>query len=160
MAYIHDRETAKTNFRNARVLVVEDNNDYWVLIQRAIMQVLPEVKPIRAASRQQAQELLTEWSRDEWDMPKLVLLDLYLPQRDQGWQVLEDIRNLAAPCNLVPVVMLSSSTEQTDISEAYSRGSSAYLVKPTDFSEWLDYFKQLRTYWWETVRLPVIRPSF
>ncbi len=160
MAYSHDRETAKTNFKNARILVVEDNDDYWVLIRRAMLQVMPEVKPIRAASRQQAQEMLIEWSRDEWEMPKLVLLDLYLPQRDEGWQVLSAIRDLSAPCNLVPVVMLSSSVEQADISEAYSRGSSAYLVKPTDFSEWLDYFGQLRTYWWETVRLPVMRPCF
>jgi CheY-like chemotaxis protein len=160
MAHTNDKEGGKANFKNARVLVVEDNNDYWVLIQRAMLEILPEVKPIRAATLQQAHELLVEWSRDEWEMPKLILLDLYLPEREQGWQVLAAIRSLASPCNTVPVVMLSSSTDQADISEAYSRGSSAYLVKPTDFGSWLDYFKQLRTYWWETVRLPVMRPTF
>ncbi len=64
------------------------------------------------------------------------------------------------PCNLVPVIMLSGSDRRSDISEAYSWGSSSYLVKPITFAGWLDYFKQLRTYWWETVTLPVIRPSF
>ncbi|MBO0951291.1 response regulator [Fibrella forsythiae] len=160
MTYLQDNESIRANFKRARILVVEDNDDYWVLIQRAMLQMLPEVVPIRAASRDQAHDLLAEWSRDEWDMPKLVLLDLYLPERNQGWQVLSDIRGLTAPFNQVPVVMLSSSNMQADISEAYRRGSSSYLVKPTVFTEWLDYFKQLRTYWWETVTLPPMRLAF
>ena len=140
MTYIQDNETVRTNFKRARVLVVEDNDDYWTLIQRAMLQILPEVVPVRAASREQALVFLTDWSRDEWEMPKLVLLDLYLPERSQGWQVLTDIRSLTSPCNQVPVVMLSSSDLQADISEAYRRGSSSYLVKPAAFAEWLDYF--------------------
>ncbi|MEZ0483920.1 response regulator [Fibrella aquatica] len=157
MTYIQDNETVRANFKRARILVVEDNDDYWVLIQRAMFQVLPEVMPVRAASKEEAHELLTAWSRDEWDMPKLVLLDLYLPNREHGWQVLDEIRNLMTPCNQVPVVILSSSDTQDDITEAYRRGSSSYLVKPTAFAEWLNYFKQVRTYWWETVTLPPMR---
>ena len=157
MTHMNDNETIRANFKRARILVVEDNDDYWMLIQRAMLQVLPEVTPVRAASCGQAQNLLSEWSRDEWDMPKLVLLDLYLPERSHGWQVLAEIRGLKAPCNQVPVVMLSSSNMQSDISEAYRRGSSSYVVKPTVFSEWIDYFRQLRTYWWETVTLPTMR---
>lgn len=160
MTHIQDNETVRTNFKRARVLVVEDNDDYWTLIQRAMLQILPEVVPVRAANQEQAHELLVDWSRDEWEMPKLILLDLYLPERSQGWQVLADIRNLAAPCNQVPVVMLSSSDVQADISEAYLRGSSSYVVKPAAYSEWLDYFRQLRTYWWETVTLPPMRLAF
>lgn len=160
MTYIQDNETVRSNFKRARILVVEDNDDYWVLIQRAMLQVLPEVVPVRAANHDEAHELLVDWSRDEWEMPKLILLDLYLPERTDGWQVLADIRNLASPCNQVPVVMLSSSNVQADITEAYQRGSSSYLVKPAAYSEWLDYFKQLRTYWWETVTLPPMRMAF
>lgn len=160
MTYSQDNETVRANFKRARILVVEDNDDYWVLIQRAMLQILPEVVPIRAVSREQASDLLVAWSRDEWEMPKLVLLDLYLPERTQGWQVLADIRNLAAPCNQVPVVILSSSNVPADITESYRRGSSSYLIKPTVFSEWLDYFRQLRTYWWETVTLPPMRAAF
>jgi len=157
MTYVNDSETVRANFKRARILVVEDNDDYWVLIQRAMLQILPEVVPVRASSQAQAHTLLEDWSRDEWEMPKLILLDLYLPERSQGWEVLADIRSLTAPCNQVPVVMLSNSTVQADISEAYRRGSSSYLIKPTVFSDWLDYFKQLRTYWWETVTLPPMR---
>ncbi len=160
MIYQQDNETVRANFKRARILVVEDNDDYWVLIQRAMLQILPEVIPARARSRDHARDLLVEWSRDEWEMPKLILLDLYLPERNNGWQVLAYIRSLPTPCNQVPVVMLSSSNVQDDISEAYRRGSSSYLVKPTAFSEWLDYFKQLRTYWWETVTLPPMRMAF
>ena len=65
MKYIQDNEKVRTNFKRARILVVEDNDDYWVLIQRAMLQILPEVIPLRAASRNQAHELLTAWSHDE-----------------------------------------------------------------------------------------------
>ena len=160
MTYAQDNETVRANFKRARILVVEDNDDYWVLIQRAMLQIIPEVIPVRASGPEQARNLLVEWSRDEWEMPKLILLDLYLPERNNGWQVLADIRALAAPCNQVPVVMLSSSNVQADITEAYRRGSSSYLVKPTAYSEWLDYFKQVRAYWWETVTLPAMRVAF
>jgi CheY-like chemotaxis protein len=160
MTYTHTKETLKANFSRASILIVEDNDDYWMLIQRALLQILPEVRPIRAANREQAYKLLNEWSVDEWDMPKLVLLDLYLPERNEGFQVLAHIRELAAPCNQVPVVMLSSSDVPADITEAYQRGSSSYLVKPSAYSDWLDYFKQLRSYWWETVTLPAMRPTW
>ena len=160
MAYIQDKDTVRANFKGARILVVEDNDDYWLLIRQAIAQVLPEVTPIRATSYEETHNLLVEWARDEWEMPKLVLLDLYLPERSQGWKVLAHIREMDPPFNQLPVVLLSSSSENADITEAYNRGGSAYLVKPTVFPDWIEYFKQLRSYWWETVTLPTIRPSF
>ena len=160
MMHVQENDTVRANFKRARILVVEDNDDYWVLIQRAMLQVLPEVMPVRATNHVEAKKLLVEWSRDEWEMPKLVLLDLYLPERKDGWQVLEDIRGLSAPCNQVPVVMLSSSDVQADITEAYRRGSTSYLIKPTVYTEWISYFKQLRTFWWETVTLPPMRMAF
>ncbi|RZM08500.1 MAG: response regulator [Pedobacter sp.] len=150
----------KNNFKNDRVLVVEDNNDQWTIMQKALYKVLPEIKPIRVASQLQAESLLAEWLQHEWEIPKLILLDLYLPQSEQGWQVLGHIRSLPSPYNTLPVVILSSSMDEDDISEAYRRGCSAYLVKPVLFADWLAYFEQLRAYWWETVTLPIIRPIF
>ncbi len=152
----NNQQNLQANLKRARILVVEDNDDYWLIMQRALAQILPEVRLLRASDREQACSLLRDWSVDDLVMLKLVLLDLYLPHRQDGWQVLTVIKALAPPFNQVPIVMLSSSNLQADINEAYRRGCSAFLVKPTSFTEWLSYFQQLRSYWWETVTLPSV----
>lgn len=152
-------ETIRANFSRAKVLVIEDSADHWTLMKSAMQQCLPEVTPVRVDTADQALELLDSWATQEWEMPKLILQDLYLPNRTDGWYLLEQIKARPAPCNRIPVVMLSSSDYRTDIEEAYRRGSSSYLVKPTSFAEWLTYFQELRTYWWETVTLPPLQFS-
>ena len=147
-------ETIKANFKRAKVLIIEDNADHWTLIKKAMQQCLPEVESVRVDTPDQALVLLNNWSTQEWEIPKLILQDLYLPNSVDGWYLLERIKAMPAPCKQIPVVVLSSSNHNVDIEEAYRRGSSSYLVKPTSFAEWLTYFQELRTYWWETVTLP------
>lgn len=154
-----NHETIRANFNRAKVLVIEDSADHWTLIKRAMAQILPEVTPVPVNTPDQALALLSEWCIQEWEMPKLILQDLYLPDRADGWYLLERIKAMAAPCNQIPVVILSSSNYRADIEEAYQRGSASYLIKPTDFAEWLTYFRELRTYWWETVTLPPMQFS-
>lgn len=155
-----DHQAAKANFKRAKVLVIEDNDDHWFLMSRAMQECLPEITAIRAATPAETQPLLMNWRTNEWEMPKLIVLDLYVPERENAWQFLQQIRSMPSPCNQVPVVLLSYSNAPADINEAYQRGVSSYLVKPTEFSGWLDYFRQLRTYWWETVTLPPMQLSF
>lgn len=154
MNIARDTKTIKANFRKAKVLVIEDNADHWTLISNAMQQCLPEVAPVRAATSSEALAYLGEWTLEEWQMPKLILLDLYLPNREDGWKLLRKIRTLPAPCNQIPVVMLTNSNNPADINEAYRLGSSSYLVKPCSFEGWTQHFQQLRAYWWETVTLP------
>ncbi|RZM26902.1 MAG: response regulator [Pedobacter sp.] len=148
------------NFKRTRLLVVEDNDDHWTIIQQALTQVLAEVKVVRATNLETVLSMLANWERDQWEMPQFVLLDLYLPQAEQGWRVLTAIRELTSPLNQLPVIVLSSSELEGDIQEAYRRGCSAYVVKPNLFPEWLDYFRALRHYWWETASLPELRSTF
>lgn len=154
------KETSiQTNFKRAKILVIEDNVDHWHLIKSAMQQCLSEVIPVWVSTAQQALDLLNDWSQEEWEVPKLILQDLYLPSREEGWQLLQQIKSLPAPCSRIPVVMFSASSEADDINEAYQRGSSSYLVKPLTFPEWVAYFQELRSYWWETVTLPPMRFS-
>lgn len=153
------QDTIKANFKRAKLLIIEDNSDHWVLIKRALHQCLPEVMAIRIDTPKQALTLLNDWVTQEWELPKLILQDLYLPDRADGWDLLLQIKALPAPCSQIPVVILSSSDNRSDIEEAYRRGSSSYLVKPTSYEEWVTYFQQLREYWWETVTLPPIQFS-
>ena len=87
----------------------------------------------------------THAARDPHDLPQLVLLDLKLPRLD-GLEVLERIR--AHPrTRLLPVVILTSSTEQRDLVSGYSLGANSYVRKPVDFQEFLGAVRQLGLYW-------------
>ncbi|UFH53323.1 response regulator [Spirosoma sp. KNUC1025] len=154
-----DQVISQANFKRAKVLIIEDSADHWMLIRNAMERYLPEINPVHVDTSEKALTLLQDWSTQEWEIPKLIFQDLYLPNRENGWHLLEQIKSMAAPCNRIPVVMLSSSNNRADIEEAYLRGSASYLVKPTNFETWLTYFRELRAYWWETVTLPPMQFS-
>ena len=155
-----DQLTTRANFRLAKVLIIEDNDDHWYLIKQAMQQIIPEVKPVRAATSQQALSLLNEWRYEEWEVPKLILMDLYLPYSDDGWKLLAQIKAMPSPFQQIRIVMLSSSETTADIAKGYQLGITSYLVKPVIFADWLTYFRELRAYWWETVSLPVTQYTF
>ncbi len=78
-------------------------------------------------------------------LPVVVLLDVKLPKID-GLEVLRQMR--ADPdLRTVPVVMLSSSHEEKDLLQSYSLGTSAYVVKPVDFYEFVATIKHLGLFW-------------
>lgn len=77
--------------------------------------------------------------------PALVLLDLKMPKVD-GLEVLRQIK--ADPqLRLTPVVMLTSSREEVDLIRSYELGVNAYVVKPVEFSEFMEAVKQLGAFW-------------
>ncbi len=146
----------QANFKNANLLIIEDNPDHGTIMKDSIKKCLPEVKPILVNTEDDAVAYLNRCSIEEWELPKLILLDLYLPDRQNGWRLLERIKSMPAAMGKIPVVLLSQSTDKSDISEAYQRGCSSYLVKPCLSTDWLQHFQSLRTYWWETVTLPKV----
>lgn len=77
--------------------------------------------------------------------PAVVLLDIKMPRLD-GLQVLERLRNDPG-LRTVPVVMLTSSREEPDLHRAYALGANAYVVKPVDFSQFLEAVKQTGAFW-------------
>jgi CheY-like chemotaxis protein len=83
--------------------------------------------------------------RDVEDVPELVLLDLKLPKID-GLDVLRRLRD-DSRTKYVPVVVLTTSSEQRDIVESYNLGANSYVTKPVDFNEFMDATRQLGTYW-------------
>jgi two-component system, response regulator len=77
--------------------------------------------------------------------PRLILLDLKLPKIDG----LEVLRRLKEDENTrsIPVVMMTSSSEERDVIESYRLGVNSYIVKPVDFDQFTDAVRQLGLYW-------------
>lgn len=90
------------------------------------------------------------------DMPsKLVLLDLKLPKVD-GQEVLRRIKS-DPRTRTIPVVVLSSSREESDVLRSYDAGANSYIVKPVDFDTFTETVRQLGLYWL-TANQPPARP--
>jgi len=84
--------------------------------------------------------------------PDLVLLDLNLPKVD-GMEVLERVKD-DPDLKQIPVIVLTSSEDETDIVESYDRHTNAYLTKPIDPDEFVDLVRSLESFWLRFVHLP------
>ena len=83
--------------------------------------------------------------RDMSVMPAVAMLDLKLPKLS-GLEVLKRIRDDASTKRL-PVVVLTASTEEAQIEQAYQLGANSFIQKPTDPSEFSDMVLQVAMYW-------------
>jgi two-component system response regulator len=79
------------------------------------------------------------------DTPQLVLLDLKLPKVD-GKEVLRALK-ADERTRAIPVVALTSSSEEIDIAESYDLGVNSYIVKPIDFDRYTEALHQIGAYW-------------
>lgn len=130
------------------ILLVEDNPDDVELTQRALQlnKISNRVEVVNDG--EQALEYLHGKNAAdgyERELPQLVLLDLKLPKVD-GLEVLKELRGHERT-KLLPVVILTSSKEERDMVEGYSRGANSYVRKPVSFDQFLDAVQQLGLYW-------------
>ena len=77
--------------------------------------------------------------------PAVVLLDLKMPKVD-GLEVLRQIRS-DPQLNLIPVVVMTSSNQEQDVVKSYKLGANAYVVKPVQFTEFVNAVKQVGVFW-------------
>lgn len=123
------------------ILLVEDNPDDERLTIRALRRGNLVNEILIARNGEEALSLLFHLDH----LPCVVLLDLKLPKVD-GLEVLRRIR-ASAQTRLLPVVVLTSSSEDRDIVESYNLGANSYVQKPVDFSQFTDSVRQLGLYW-------------
>jgi CheY-like chemotaxis protein len=123
------------------VLLVEDNADDEALTVHALrMRTTANVEVARDG--QGALDYLID---DAKDVPRLVLLDLQLPNLN-GLEVLRRIR-ADERTRQVPVVILTSFSTPDDVAAAYRYGANSYVRKPADFDQFAEVIHQLGLYW-------------
>jgi CheY-like chemotaxis protein len=131
------------------ILLVEDNPDDVTLTERALKKSHILNTLVVAKDGVEALNYLFGMGnfagRDLSCMPEVILLDLKLPKIG-GLEVLKKIRE-DRRTKLLPVVILTSSKEETDLLNGYSLGANSYIRKPVNFNQFVDAVRQLGLYW-------------
>jgi CheY-like chemotaxis protein len=130
------------------ILLVEDNPDDAELTKLALARHGLEGRVVHVSDGMQALDYL--YRRDSFSDrrggdPILVLLDLKMPLLD-GIGVLREIKGSESLRNIA-VVVLTSSTEPSDLQRAYDAGTNAYIAKPTEFAQFLSAMKHVCEFW-------------
>ncbi len=139
-----------------RILLVEDNPDDEELTLLALRESKIRAEVVIVRDGREALDYLFGSgrfeTRDRKDVPDLILLDIKLPKLD-GLSVLKRLRGEVLTEN-IPVVMLTSSSEEQDIMESYRNGANSYVRKPVEFHLFAEAVRQVEEYWLQLNQSP------
>ena len=127
------------------ILVVEDDPNDQDLIRRALSRAGISNAVELASDGQEAIDRLVTPGSMMSPLPALVLLDLKLPKMD-GFEVLARLRSSEAT-RYLPVVVMSSSSEQEDMARAYQSGANSYIRKPVAIKDYNEAIRAIVQYW-------------
>jgi len=140
--------------RGRAILLVEDNADDEALTLRAFRKnnLTNEI----IVKRDGAEALAWLFDEEREVDPQVVLLDLKLPKVD-GLEVLRRIR-ADSRTSLLPVVILTSSSVESDLVRGYELRANSYIRKPVDFQRFIDAAREIGLYWLVMNETPGVRP--
>ena len=135
--------------KNYTVLLVEDDLNDIFLVKRAFkmarlitpLQVVTDGADAVSYLRGEGKYA----DREAYPLPKLIVMDIKMP-RLTGFEVLEWIKQ-DVPLRRIPIVIVSSSNNPSDINRAYELGANAYMVKPVDYRAVERLFETITHYW-------------
>ena len=134
---------------SAHILLVEDNRMDVELTLDAFREVRLENQVSVARDGQEALDYLFGQGkyadRKEYPLPDIILLDLKMPGID-GFGVLRKVKNTPI-LKRIPIIVLTSSTDEGDRTLSYDNGVNSYLVKPVSFGGFLEVVSKIENYW-------------
>ncbi|MGD9787272.1 MAG: response regulator [Sulfuricellaceae bacterium] len=131
------------------ILLVEDNPGDVRLTEEALKE--GKVQADLSVARD-GEEALAWLRRADRKLPDLILLDLNLPRKD-GREVLQEIK--ADPhLKSIPVVVLTTSDAEQDITQAYALHANCYITKPVDLEQFIQAIRAIDDFWLTLVKLP------
>jgi len=133
--------------KDVKILLVEDNPDDIELTLKAFEKQNLVNDIIVARDGEEALDILFQRNKESAEQRSidLVLLDLKLPKVD-GLEVLKQIKE-NPKTKVIPVVILTSSKEENDMSKSYRLGVNSYIRKPVNFEKFTEVVMQLGLYW-------------
>lgn len=137
------------NTQEVEILLVEDNPSDAELCIRALKKHNLANKLVWVKDGAEALDFIfaqgVYTGRDTNVFPKVVLLDLRLPKVD-GLEVLRKVKS-DERTKIIPVIVLTSSKEDRDITESYNLGVNSYISKPVNFEDFSKTVAELGLYW-------------
>lgn len=146
------------NPEEIHILLVEDNEGDIVLTKEAFEEakIKNSISVVRDGWEAiQFLEKNEEYKNEE--EPDLVLLDINLPKVN-GHKVLKHIKN-HPELKHIPVIMLTTSSDETDVIKSYENHSNCYITKPVDISNFLEVISSIESFWISIVQLPPKKTS-
>lgn len=139
--------------RPVEILLVEDNENDVMLMRQGFKKAKLVVNLHHVANGEECMAFLRK--QDKYagtPVPDLILLDLNMPKMD-GREVLAELV-ADEKLNHLPVVILTTSSEEQEILKMYKLRCSSYIVKPVDFEQFLRVVRTIGEYWFTVVVLP------
>ncbi|MFN8323652.1 MAG: response regulator [Chitinophagales bacterium] len=142
----------KNNKEKPRILLVEDNPGDIRLTQEALKESQTEIHLDVVSDGEQALDFLMKRNKYVDALrPHIILLDLNLPRKN-GIEVLKEVKSNDS-LKKIPIIVLTTSDADHDISKAYNLHANCYILKPVDFDDFAKVIKLVETYWFNTVQL-------
>lgn len=139
--------------RSIEILLVEDSPSDVMITQEALREarLLNEITVVEDGVQAMA-FLRREGHYASARQPDLILLDLNLP-RKSGREVLAEIKSDPA-LKIIPVIVLTTSSAEQDVLQAYELHANCYIVKPVEFANFVVAVQSIRQFWLTVVTLP------
>ncbi len=124
------------------ILLVEDDHVDVMAVKRSVKQLKIENPLVVASNGEEALEYLTN---DQNSLPAIILLDINMPKMN-GIEFLSVLKKNERLKRL-PVVVLTTSQEDQDRFDSFDLGASGYMLKPVDYSRFVEVVRTIHTYW-------------
>ncbi|QIP16842.1 response regulator [Spirosoma aureum] len=134
------------NHSRRSLLSIVQSRETWLTLNELLPAVFPGVNLVFATPASIALSYL-DTSINDGDPPQLILLDIYLPSRADGMNLLQKLKQPDSPYQAIPVVMMSSTESTSDINEVMRLGAAAYVVRSTTSYAWIKSLQGLQDYW-------------
>ena len=135
------------------ILIAEDDADDRFLLKKAFEENNSEQGSIQFVENGlQVLAYLQKIQTERKTYPSLIILDLNMPEKN-GKEVLREIKENEA-FKSIPVIVLTTSGNETVINRCYALGANSYIKKPIHFDDLLQVVERIKAYWMQTVSLP------
>lgn len=137
------------------ILLVEDNEGDILLAKEALKEgKIPNTINVARDGQEALDYLFRRFDFHSATIPDLILLDINLPKID-GKEVLSEIKQ-DQQLRRIPVVMLTTSSAEDDVMDAYYHHANCYIVKPVDLDKFLQVVHRIESFWLSVVKLPYL----